>query len=398
MSTSSMPATAPADDFRATALPIAAATFASLIGLGMLAPAMPIIARETGSDVTAAGLMIGSFGVARLLLASPSGLMTDRIGAARTAMAGLVVLALASFAGFFAKSFAPLVLSIAAQGAGSSLFATAAMTALVLKAGPQHRGRAMTWFQTAILLSFSVGPVIGGQAVSLFGSHVPFLVQGVLAAAALFAVRLMPQTAGARPQAAAATAPGVNLWTIALLAGSLGAFAAFFSRIAVAWNIVPVVALSTFAMDPSTLGWIIGAGTALNLAAMPVLPRLIDDWGARPTFLLSATVNAVAVLALYLLPSVAMLWIATAVVLLATGVMIPAATTLALTGAAPQTMGRLMGLVRTAGDTGMAIGPIVVPAFVTFGGFNMLAGLFVCLAVTLVPLAAVFGLRPRATT
>ncbi len=387
----SMPAAAvapPTDDFRSTAWPIAAATAASLLGLGMMVPALPLIAQETGSDATAAGLMVGSFGIARLLVATPSGLMTDRIGAARTAMIGLVILALASVAGYLTRGFVPSMLSIAAQGAGSSFFSTAAMTALVLKAGPAQRGRAMTWFQTAILISFTVGPVIGGQVVSHFGPYAPFLVHALLSIAALATVRQMPQAPAARPTGAAAQ-PAVSLWTLALLIGALGGFAAFFARLAVAWNIVPVAALTLFGMDTSMLGWVIGAGTALNLAAMPFLPRLIDGWGARPTFLLATSVNALAMLALFLMPVTAMLWIVTAIVLLATGVMIPAATTLALTGAAPQVMGRVMGLVRTAGDTGMAVGPIVVPAIVAFGGFGIMAGLLVCLAVTLLPLVGV---------
>jgi MFS family permease len=93
-------------------------------------------------------------------------------------------------------------------------------------------------------------------------------------------------------------------------------------------------------------------------------------------------------LALFAAPSLLMLWISTAVVMLATGVMLPAAGALALTNARPQVMGRTMGLFRTVGESGMALGPVVVPAVTTAGGLHVLSGLVTCSVVTAIALAA----------
>jgi MFS transporter, DHA1 family, multidrug resistance protein len=389
------------DSFRQTAIPIAAAAFASLLGLSMMVPAMPLLAKQTSSGAMAAGLMVGVFGIARLLAASPSGVMADRLGIARTAAIGLVILALASVLGVFVTAFIPLLIAIGLQGLGSSIFSTAAMTALVVKAGPQRRGRAMSWFQTSILLSFSVGPVIGGQIVDRFGPHAPFAVQAILAVLALAAVRLMPRTASGARATPSAAAP-VSIWQMALLIGAIGGFAAFFSRVGVSWNIVPAAALAQFGLTSSQLGWVIGVGTAANLIAMPFLPRLIDGWGARPSFVLAAAFNVTGMLALFLLPSVLMLWIATAMIMLATGVMIPASAALSLQGVQPQATGRVMGLFRTASDGGMALGPILVPAITKLGGFSLLSGLITCTAMTILALAVVaYGSRrtgPELTT
>jgi MFS family permease len=379
-------------DFRATAIPLSAALFASLLGLGMMVPAMPILAQQTGSGAMAAGLMVSSFGVARLLMAAPSGWLVDKRGAMLTGAIGLIITAVASLLGWFSTSFAMVVTAIALQGAGSSAFSTAGLTALVLAAGPQHRGRAMTWFQTAILLSFSIGPIAGGWIVGQYGPHAPFIIQAVLAVLALASLRSIPKVQVAQTPQGSAMASG-NLWTMALAIGALGGFAAFFARVGIAWNVVPVVALHDFDLTPSTLGWIIGAGTALNLLAMPYLGRLIDGYGARPVFLLSTLLNIAAMMAAYFVPTVAMLWISTALVMLASGIMIPAAMTIAIEGAAPQVMGRVMGLARTASDAGMAIGPTAVPAIGAALGVSHMFGMVTCSVVSLIALLFALGKR-----
>jgi MFS family permease len=376
------------DDFKATAIPVSAATLMSMLGVGMMVPALPQLAAQAGSSGVAAGALIGGYGLSRLLFNTPSGMLTDRLGVAKSAVIGLLLLAAVSVFGFFASSFTALFLVMAMQGAASSVFSTAAMTALVLKAGPKGRGRALSWFQTALLAGFAIGPVIGGQLVDRFGAHAPFPTQAAIALLALLALRAMPKVPPAERHS---TAPSTGLGSLigpALIVGGLGGFAAFFCRFGVAWNLVPVAALQEFHLSTSELGWIIGAGTLANLLAMPVLGRLVDGWGAKPTFIAASVLNITGMLALFAAPSLVMLWISTAVVMLATGVMLPAAGALALTNAKPQVMGRTMGLFRTIGESGMALGPVVVPAVTAIGGLHVLSGLLTCAVVTAIALAA----------
>lgn len=376
------------DDFKATAIPVSAATLMSMLGVGMMVPALPHLAAESGSSGVAAGALIGAYGLARLIFNTPSGFVIDKLGIAKSAVIGLLALAAVSIGGFFAKSFVALFLIMALLGGASSLFSTAAMTALVLKAGPKGRGRAMAWFQTSLLLGFAIGPVIGGQLVDHVNAHAPFPTQAVIALLALLAVRAMPK---AQPAARHAGAPSTGLGSLigtALIVGGLGGFAAFFSRFGVAWNLVPLAALQEFHLSTSELGWLIGAGTVANIVVTPFLGRLVDGWGAKPTFVTASLLNLAGMLALFAAPSVPMLWISTAVVMLATGVMLPAAGAIALNKAKPQMMGRMMGMYRTVAESGMALGPVVVPAVTAAGKLPVLYGLLTCATVTVVALAA----------
>lgn len=376
------------DAFRATAVPVALATFASLFGVGMLVPALPILAAQTGSGAVAAGFMVSVFGLARIIASTPSGYLVDKIGAQKTALIGLVLLIVASLFGFTVSSFWPLCIAIALQGAASSAFSTSAMVALLIAAGPQHRGRAMVWFQTALLLSFAISPIVGGWAVAQFGPNIPFLTQAVVAAMAIFAVRSMPKVMPAR-----AAGPSVSvmntLLSFTVLAGALGGFAAFFSRLGVAWNVVPVMALQEFSLSTSMLGWIIGAGTAANLLAMPFMSRWIDGFGARPTFVATAAVTVLGCALMFIAPSVAMLWVSVALVMFGTGVMIPAAIAIAMEGVPAALTGRVMGPVRTISDAGMAVGPTAVPFLSGAAGQPPVFGMVICLAACVAALLLV---------
>jgi MFS family permease len=375
------------NDFKATAIPVSAATLMSMLGVGMMVPALPHLAAESGSTGVAAGALIGAYGLSRLIFNTPSGFLIDQLGIAKSAVIGLLALAAVSMGGFFAKSFAALFLVMALLGAASSLFSTAAMTALILKAGPQGRGRALAWFQTSLLLGFAIGPVIGGQLVDRFNAHAPFPTQAVIALLALLAVRAMPMTQPPTRNVAARSGLG-SLIGPALIVGGLGGFAAFFCRFGVAWNLVPLAALQEFQLSTSELGWLIGAGTIANVVVAPFLGRLIDGWGAKATFVTACLLNLAGMLILFAAPSVVMLWISTAVVMLATGIMLPAAGAIALNKTKPQVMGRTMGLYRTVAESGMALGPVMVPAITAAGKWPVLYGLLTCAMVTALALAA----------
>jgi MFS family permease len=385
------------DDFKATAIPVSVGTLMSMLGVGMMITALPLLAAESGSTGVAAGALIGGYGLSRLLFNTLSGILADRIGIARSAVIGLLLLAADSALGYFATSFHTLLIVMAIQGAATSVFSTAAMTALVLKAGPKGRGRALAWFQTALLLALAIGPVIGGELVKRFGAHAPFPTQGVIALLALFAVRAMPR---AVPSSATSVGSSSGLGALIgpmLIVGGICGFAAFFCRFGVAWNLVPLAALQQFHLTTRELGWIIGAGTIANILVLPKLGELVDRWGAKQTFAAASALDIVGLLSLLAAPSVPMLWISTAIVMLATGVMLPAAGALALSGANPKTMGRTMGLYRTIGESGMALGPMVVPAVTAMSGLPLLSGLVTCAVVnaTAIVVAYLPGRSPR---
>lgn len=280
---------------------IVTATFAATLGIGMLIPAVPLL--TAGLPAVAHGALVSSFGLARLLLSFPSGLAIDRIGDRVAALAGLALLIAGGLIGIPDLGYAGLILSVVLQGAGISVFSTAAMTALLNKAGPERRGTAQSWFQGALLLSYSAGPVIGGYAVSAFGPRAPFAAEALLGLAALPIALMLPAHVPAQKKKA-----GFPL-TRDFIGGAAMTFAGFLSRIAVSWISVPAVATAILALSPDRYGVIIGVGTALNLLLLPVNARLIDEWSAARLVWVATLVTLAGLALMWLIPTVLVLWI-----------------------------------------------------------------------------------------
>jgi len=377
--------------FLPVAVPVAAATFATMLGIGMLVPALPHLTEGSGGAF-AAGALVSSFGVARLLTNLPAGVMADRMGIAPTAIVGLMVLAAGAAAGGVDLGLPMLVLSLFLQGVGSALFSTTAMTALVLAAGPDRRGAAMAWFQGALLLAMGIGPVLGGILVDRFGATSPFVVEAVLAFLALGAAVVLPQ-GGAATRPGART--GGGFLSGSLLAGALMGFAAFFARVGAGWNVVPAVATGELGLTSSHLGWIVGVATLANFLTQPVAARLIDGWGAERTAVAAAAIGVAGLVAMTVAPTVTVVWAGTVLLMTATGAMIPAAGAVALKGAPRAATGRVMGLFRTATDLAMTVGPVAIPAVTAGLVLPVVDGFAVAAAVLAVGVLAGALVRAR---
>jgi MFS family permease len=362
-----------------------------MLGLGMMVPALPIL---TGGEAIAAAGLVSAFGAARVLAAVPAGVLADRVGLRFTGSIGLGLLLLGSIVGSIPLGYGGLVATTVLQGFGSSVFSTVAMTGLVLALGPQHRGAAMTWFQAAMLLAFSIGPVIGGFVIGWFGARSPYETQAILAVAAMLVLPRLPARPPVAERAARATAaasPAVRLWTLGLVGGAAIGFAAFLARTVTGWTLVPAVSASLYAMAPDRLGWLIGAATLVNFALLPVNARFVDSLGPVPSIVATTLASILGLVLMAEWQSEAALWIGTAIVMAATGLALPAAGAVALEGVQPQATGRTMGLFRMAGDIGLASGPVVVTGIVRALGLPLLFGFAVSAAIVLL-CGAVFAL------
>ncbi|MDJ1158165.1 MFS transporter [Chelatococcus sp. SYSU_G07232] len=371
-----MPSDAPSfKDF----LPISIAVFVAMLGLGMLVPVLPALAARSSSSALAAGALLSGFGVARLISNVPAGLLADSAGIRATMGVGLVLIAFGAFLGAREAGYAPLVASILLQGAGGAVFVTAALTAFVDRAGPARRGTAMAWYQGALLLAISIGPCFGGLLAERYDARAPFVCQGVLALLTLGIV-LRVRGEGTAPKRQNGPSLGL-LGRPALFAACFMGLAGFFARTAAAWGLVPVVAPTLHGMTPSDVGLLIGVGTAANFIALPLVGRATDRWGARPTLLVTAALTVAALVLLAAVPQAWALWLGTALVMVGTGAMLPAAGSLALAAGADAGTGAVTGLVRATGDLGMALGPIAATGLAAAAGLPAVDGFWITAAL-----------------
>jgi predicted MFS family arabinose efflux permease len=174
---------------------VAAALFAGVVAagyVGKLPPALPALKTEFGLSLVAAGWVVSTFNTVALATAVGFGLMADRIGAFRFALAGLALLAVGGVAGAAAPSDTWLIASRVVEGAGL-LAVTVSVTALIFAAAaPGDRKLALGIWSTYMPFGMAVAMAAAPLAIDSIGWRglwLAVVAATVAAAAALAAQR-----------------------------------------------------------------------------------------------------------------------------------------------------------------------------------------------------------------
>lgn len=152
------------------------ALFFAIAATNILTPLLPDIRADLGISIATAGLVVSTYGFARLLTDLPSGFILDRFGERRLAAIGIAFLTIGSIAGALAPGVEWLILARITSGLGSGLITTVALTALSWTAGPSNRGQVMSTFQLANNTGIAFYPLIGGAIGAVFGWRATFIV------------------------------------------------------------------------------------------------------------------------------------------------------------------------------------------------------------------------------
>jgi MFS family permease len=242
-----------------------------------LTPLLPEYTERFGISKTGAGLLVASYAIGVLAGAVPAGVAAARIGAKPAALGGLVVVGAASVTFAFAGDVWTLGGARFAQGVGSALSWSGALSWLVAAAPRGRRGELIGTALGAAIFGALLGPALGGVA-ALVGTGWTFSAVGVLALAVSAAGLLEPGGVRETPSLAAVRRALVErrflagLWLMVLPALLFG--------------ILSVLV----ALDLDRLGWSAVAIGALFLVAAaveatlnPLMGRFVDRRGAlRP--------------------------------------------------------------------------------------------------------------------
>ncbi len=378
-----------------------------MIGFGMISPVLPLYGASFGVSSAMVGMLVTSFGLARLFANLPAGRLADRIGRRPLIIvAPLITSAGAIFAGM-APSFWLLVGARFVQGAGSAIFATAAMTSLADISTTETRGRLMTVFQGSLLLGASIGPSIGGLTAGFVGLQGVFYIYAVISLAAsvwaYFRVKetLAPDKASASKSTAAkarSSPEPTKTWAMLLnpgfLAVSLVSLSIFFMRTGSRSTIIPLLGAERLNMTESGIGLVLTVAAVFNVITLPVAGWGIDRFGRKTVIVPSLVVSAFSLLLFAIAPGSAMFFLAAAIMGTGTGIAGPAPAAYVADLARGENYGATLGLFRTISDLGFVIGPVLLGWLADRSGFAF--SLYVNLVLLLVS-AAIFAVVAKET-
>ncbi len=192
----------------AALLMVCVATGVIMLGQGIISPVLPLYAKDFDVSAAMVGATISVFGLARLLLNLPAGLLSDRFGRRILLVGGPAITALGSFLSAGAGDIWQLLAYRFVAGAGSAMFMTGAITLVTDIATSENRGRMLSLYQGSLLVGVSIGPAVGGLTAEFLGLRAPFMLVGALSAVcAVWALREMPETHRGSPAAVRPPAP-----------------------------------------------------------------------------------------------------------------------------------------------------------------------------------------------
>ena len=273
---------------------VAFACVIAFMGIGLVDPILKPIADELGASPSQVSLLFTSYmaimGVAMLV----TGVVSTRIGAKRTLLAGLVlIIAFSALAGS-SDTIGAIVGFRAGWGLGNALFIATALATIVASA----RGsvaQAVILFEAALGLGIAMGPIVGGQLGEI-SWRAPFYGVAALMAVALVATAFfLPATPPAARRTSLADPfralrhPGLLTVALTALFYNMGFFT--------------LLAFTPFPLDmtASQVGWIFfGWGVLLATTSVWLAPWLEHRVGVVATAMGSLSLFALDLVAMAL--------------------------------------------------------------------------------------------------
>lgn len=349
-------------------------------GNGLVAPILSLYAASFAASSTLVGLIITLFGVGRLLANIPGGILSQRFGRRPLLICGPAIIVVGSIGAALAQSFEVLVVWRFVQGIGSGFYMTtsAAMMADVASAG--ERSRVMALYQAGLLLGAGIGPAIGGVLAQYIGMTAPFWAYAVVCAAAvLFAFTQLDRRPA--PHEHATEPDAVEIDTASLVSRPLFLlvcvinFGVFFTRTASQWQLIPLLAHESYGFSLDVIGFALTMMAVANFLMLPLAGALIDRYGSSGVIIGSSLVSCIGLAIIALGGQAGGFWGGIVLLGFAGGLNGPAVSVYAAEIMPRKAYGPAMGLLRTFGDAGFVLGPILVGLLGDLASFGYTGGI-----------------------
>lgn len=265
------------------------------LAMGTTYPLLGILLSDQVAD-SWNGISAAATGLGLLAGVAVVPVATRRLGAGRTALAGVVLMAAALVALAATRAFWPLFAARLLLGCGANMLFVVADSALNLFAAPSQRGRLMGWYTAAVAFGFVVGPAV----VALFPERPTAL---LLACALVTACALLPLGAArAAIDSAVAPAPAVGILSAVAAFPSAFAFLLVASAVdAVVISLLPVIARGQ-GYSMATGAAFVGVFHVGLLVGQPIVGSALDRLGRRRTVIVCCTAALASTLVLTVAP------------------------------------------------------------------------------------------------
>ena len=239
---------------------VAFASVVAFMGIGLVDPILPAIAKDLEASPTQTELLFTSYLLVTGLAMLVTSWVSSRIGAKRTLLIGLAIIVVFSLAAALSPDVLAVISFRAGWGLGNALFISTAL-ATIVGAASGGTSSAIILYEAALGLGIAIGPLLGG-ILGTVSWRAPFFGTSALMAIAFIAiVVLLGKDEGPRQR----TRLSAPLRALANPALGLLAIAAFFYNIGffvlLAYTPFPL-GMDAIGLGLTFFGW--GLGVAIT--------------------------------------------------------------------------------------------------------------------------------------
>jgi MFS family permease len=360
--------------------------FATVTGVGIVVPLLPVYAHELGAGGLYIGLIFGAFSLSRTFFMPYFGRLSDKKGRKPYIVAGLLAYALISIAFIFSTGIETLIAIRFFQGIASAMIMPIAQAYIGDITPPGREGFAMGLFNMSVFCGLSIGPLAGGMISDYFSLSTAFAAMGVLGLLGfILSLFLLPPT---QSEPVIRDSKKLSGWKQLLKDRDIAGFflfrLAYTTCIGIIWAFLPVFADTEFSLSPSSIGILVMLGVFVNGLIHTPMGFLADKVNRRMLVLAGGLVTGFAILLFEWAGGFGDLFLASVLFGIGGGVSMPALMALAvLKGSHANAMGSVMALLTMAHSLGMLAGSLLGGLMMdifslrlafTCGAFAMVAG------------------------
>jgi len=174
--------------------------FATMLGLGIVSPLLPIYADNLGATGFWLGIVFSGFAAARMVFMPIVGKVSDRSGRKKFIVAGLLAYAFISLGYVMADTVYLLTAVRLLHGIASAMVVPVAMAYIGDISEKGEEGSYMAKFQISFFLGMGSGPFLGGILNDAFGFSSAFYVMAGLSTFAFLVILMfLPETNKIQP-------------------------------------------------------------------------------------------------------------------------------------------------------------------------------------------------------
>ena len=361
------------------------AMFATLTGVGIVVPLLPVYALDLGASGIYIGLIFGAFALSRTLFLPYFGRLSDKKGRKPLIVTGLFAYAIISFLFLGSHSVEALIFLRFIQGISSALILPVVQAYVGDITPPGREGFTMGLFNMSLFFGLSIGPLAGGVIQDRFSLNTAFVCMGGLALCGFFLSYFMLPSPKTEKAISKGTAP--IAWRRLLadkeLAGLFLFRWAYTSGIGIIWGFVPVLAVSEFSISSSAVGVLLTLGIFISGLVHTPMGYLADHVNRKMMIIVGGLLTTYSIFSYTTAGGYSDLLYASIFFGLGGGISMPAVMAMAVQkGSQTDSMGSVMALLTVAHSLGMMSGSLLaglmMDLFALRDAFSMGAIIMIC--------------------